>query len=36
MSFGIEPKKLKSLIDLYYPHNHGEELRYMIHLKGEE
>jgi hypothetical protein len=36
MSFGIEPKKLKSLVDLYYPNNHGEELRYMIHLKGEE
>jgi hypothetical protein len=35
MSFGIEAKKLKTLIELYYPFNHGEELKYMIHLKGE-
>lgn len=34
MSFGIEAKKLKTLIDFYHPENSGQELKYMVHLKG--
>jgi hypothetical protein len=34
MSFGIEAKKLKTIIDLYHPENSGQELKYMIQLKG--
>ncbi len=34
MSFGIDAKKLKTLVDLYHPENNGQELKYMIHLKG--
>lgn len=36
MSFGIEAKKLKTLIDFYHPDNCGQELKYMVYLKGEE
>lgn len=36
MSFGIEAKKLKTLIDFYHPDNCGQELKYMVFLKGEE
>lgn len=36
MSFGIEAKRLKTLIDFYHPENCGQELKYMVYLKGEE
>jgi len=36
MSFGIDTRKLKKLIDLYHPKNHAEELKYILHLRGEE
>lgn len=36
MSFGIDNRKLKKLIDLYRPHNHAEEMKYLVVLKGEE
>ena len=36
MSFGIEAKRLKTLIDFYHPENCGQELKYMVYRKGEE
>ena len=36
MSFGIDNRKLKKLIDLYRPGNHAEEMKYLVVLKGEE
>ena len=36
MSFGIDTRKLKKLIDLYSPNNHAEEMKYLLILKGEE
>ena len=36
MSFGIDTRKLKKLIDLYKPHNQAEEMKYLLILKGEQ
>lgn len=36
MSFGIDTRKLKKLIDLYRPANHAEEMKYLLILKGEQ
>ncbi len=34
MSFSIEPKTLKKLVDFYHPNNKGEEMKYILFLKG--
>ena len=34
MSYGIEPKRLKRIVDYYAPYNHGEEMKFMHYLKG--
>ena len=36
MSFGIDTRKLKKLIDLYTPNNQAEEMKYLLLLKGEQ
>ena len=36
MSFGIDNRKLKRLIDLYRPNNQAEEMKYLVTLKGED
>jgi hypothetical protein len=36
MSYGIESKKLKRLVDYYSPYNNGEEIKYLTLLNGEE
>lgn len=36
MSFGIDNRKLKKLIDLYHPNNHAQEMKYLLILKGED
>jgi hypothetical protein len=36
MSFGIDSRKLKKLIDLYHPNNQAEEMKYLLLLKGED
>ena len=36
MSFGIDTRKLKKLVDLYRPNNHAEEMKYLMLLKGEQ
>lgn len=34
MSYGIESKKLKRLVDFYSPFNCGEELKFLTLFKG--
>ena len=36
MSFGIDTRKLKKLVDLYRPGNQAEEMKYLLILKGED
>ena len=36
MSFGIDNRKLKRLLDLYRPNNQAEEMKYLVTLKGED
>jgi hypothetical protein len=36
MSYNIESRRLKRLIEFYAPFNKGEELKFMHYLKGEE
>ncbi len=36
MSFGIDTRKLKKLVDLYRPGNRAEEMKYLLILKGED
>lgn len=36
MSFGIDNRKLKKLIDLYRPNNHAQEMKYLLIIKGQD
>jgi hypothetical protein len=36
MSFGVDTTKLNKIIELYLPNNHAEEMKYMLHLRGQE
>ena len=36
MSFGVDTAKLNKIIELYLPNNRAEEMKYMLHLHGQE
>lgn len=36
MSFGVDTAKLNRIVELYLPNNHAEEMKYMLHLRGQE